>query len=95
MRKIHVGVVVVLFLLCVSPLYAQTDIPPFYQDPDPPSTAPGMTKCSTYIGCKQCVVVDSTNSQQCATVLESHGSCKCENVVGGCKTSGWCTYVGG
>lgn len=93
MRRTNVAVVVVLFLLCASSVYAQTDIPPLFDDPEPISIAPGMTKCTSNIGCKQCVLVDSTNTMQCATVLESHGSCKCENAANGCKTSGTCTYA--
>ena len=56
--------------------------------------APGITTCTTNIGCKSCVVVDGQGSQfVCATVPESNGSCKCE-MTPGCTATGSCTYRG-
>lgn len=95
MRKIGFAVVVAIVFLCAPSVFAQTDIPPFYQDPDPYGTAPGLVRCASVLGCKACVLpdVNPTGKFVCATVPEMNGSCKCEYKNGACATSGSCTYV--
>jgi hypothetical protein len=54
-------------------------------------TAPGITTCTTNVGCKACVIPDGQRQLVCATVPEGGDACKCE-MTPGCTTSGACEY---
>jgi hypothetical protein len=66
--------------------------------PDPDSTAPGMTSCTTTQGCKKCGLSDRTHMNECYTAFMEDGSCDCTTpssntiLMSQCSLTGNCTY---